>query len=340
MQKNNTTLFLFCPAVFYYNEIMQLIEAVPNVSEGTRESVLQAAAQAIQNVSGVRLLHVDPNADANRTVFTFAGEPQAVCRACLALYKTMITHADMRTHHGAHPRLGLVDVCPLVPVQGITLLQTAAYARDLAQEVAVQFNIPVYLYEANAATPERKNLAFLRQGEYESLPVKLPKLLPDFGPCTYSKSVARTGASVIGARNFLIAFNMSLNTKDVTPAKAIAAVLREKNGGLQAVKAIGWYMENYRCAQVSCNLTNFHITGLAQVFEACQKEASKWNLKVTGSEIIGLVPKEALQQAGKFYAPHLAAEAQLYAATEALLLHKIRPFDLNERILEKLLHCI
>ena len=316
---------------------MQLIEAVPNVSEGKNDSLLRELSLAIRNEAGVRLLHVDPNADANRTVFTFVGEPQAVCRACLALYKTMITHADMRTHHGTHPRLGLVDVCPLVPVKDITLSEVATFAKQLGQQVATQFNIPVYLYEANATTTERKNLAFLRKGEYENLREKLTALPPDFGPKTYSDTIARTGATVIGARNFLIAFNISLNTQDVTPAKAIAAVLREKNGGLKSVKAIGWYMENYRCAQVSFNLTDFHTTGLAAVFEACKKEAAKWNLEVTGSEIIGLVPQEALQQAGQFYAPHLSGEAQLYAATESLLLHKIRPFVLNERILEKLL---
>lgn len=316
---------------------MQLIEAVPNVSEGKNEELLQAAANALRNEAEVKLLHMDPNADANRTVFTLAGKPDAVCRACLALYKIMVTHADMRGHHGPHPRLGLVDVCPLVPIKNITLQETAIYARQLGQQVATLFNIPVYLYEANAQTNERKNLAFLRRGEYENLPEKLKTIPPDFGPLVYSGTVARTGATVIGARNFLIAFNISLNTQDVTPAKAIAAVLREKNGGLKSVKAIGWYMENYRCAQVSFNLTDFHVTGLAQVFEACQKEAAKWNLKVTGTEIIGLVPQEALQQAGQFYAPHLAGEAQLYAATEALLLHKIRPFILNERILEKLL---
>jgi len=314
---------------------MAIIEAVPNISEGRNLRAIGRIVQAIRSSGGARLLHVDANADAHRTVLTLAGEPAAVRRTCLALYRTVFEQIDMRNHGGAHPRLGAVDVCPLVPVQGVTLKQTAREAELLAREVAHHFEIPVYLYEANATTAERKNLAYLRKGEYESLPEKLKALPPDFGPSVFSAQVAKMGASVIGARPFLIAFNISLSTQDVAPAKAIAAQLREKNGGLRAVKAIGWYMPAYGCSQVSFNLTDFHQSNLPHVFEACKRAASVYGLTLTGSEIIGLVPQEALLAAGKFYTPIQTAPAALItAAAEHLLLNKIHPFDPNERILE------
>lgn len=314
---------------------MQLIEAVPNLSAGPSSTALERVLKALARVDGARLLHVDSNQDANRTVLTLAGTPKQVLKSLKILFQTAAREIDMRLHRGAHPRLGAVDVCPLVPLQNITLKQTAAYAQELAQFVGEQLHIPVYLYEENASAPERKNLAFLRACEYESLPKKLKTLPPDFGPCTFTASVAKTGASVIGARNFLIAFNVSLNTAQVQPAKEIAAVLREKNGGLPGVKAIGWYMENYHCAQVSFNIVNYHKTGLARVFEACKNEAQQRGLKVTGSELIGLIPQEALQQAGQFYGPHLTGQAQLQTAVEKMLLNNIRPFILRERIVEE-----
>ena len=314
---------------------MQLIEAVPNLSEGRNTRALARIAEAVRAAGPAKLLHVDANADANRTVFTLAGEPAAVRKACTALYRAALSEIDMRTHRGAHPRLGAVDVCPLVPVRNITLAQTAREAEILARQVAKIFNLPVYLYEANAREAQRKNLAFIRRGEYESLPEKLKILPPDFGPDTFSESVARTGASVIGARNFLIAFNISLSTPNVQAAQSIAAVLREKNGGLPAVKAIGWYMPAYGCAQVSFNLTDFHQSGLHRVFEACRREAAARGLTLTGSELIGLVPQDALTQAGQFYAPHETQTAALIAtAVQKLLLNKIRPFDADGRILE------
>ena len=318
---------------------MAIIEAVPNISEGRNLRALERVEQAVRSAGAAKLLHVDANADANRSVFTLAGEPEPVRRACVALYRSALQEIDMRMHRGAHPRLGAVDVCPLVPVQGITLAETARHAELLAREVAQVFGIPVYCYEANAVSPARRNLAFLRRGEYESLPEKLKTLPPDFGPAAYSEHVARTGASVIGARPFLIAFNISLSTQDVAAAKAIAAVLREKNGGLPAVKAIGWYMPAYGCAQVSFNLTDFHQSNLHHVFEACKRQAAAHGLSLTGSELIGLVPQEALVAAGKFYAPHETENASLIeAAVYHLLLHKIRPFDCNGRILEKQLN--
>lgn len=245
----------------------------------------------------------------------------------------------MRTQQGEHPRLGAVDVCPLVPVKNITLAETALWADQLARKVATELSIPVYLYEANASHVMRKNLAFIRQGEYESLPTKLSLLPPDYGPASYSREVAKTGAGIIGARNFLIAFNISLNTQNVSLAKEMAAALREKNGGLPAVKAIGWLMPAYKSAQVSFNLTDFHTTGLAQVWEACKQQADKHGLILTGSELIGLVPQEALLQAGKFYnSQENFPDALIRLAVEKLGLNKIRPFDLEERILENKLN--
>lgn len=314
---------------------MQIIEAVPNISAAPNSFPLKQLLEKLASFHGARILNIDGNPDANRTVLTFAGTPENILTSLKILFATAACEIDMRSHHGAHPRLGAVDVCPLVPVQNITLKQTAKYAQELAQFVGEQLQIPVYLYEENASSLERKNLAFLRKGEYESLPEKLKTLPPDFGPGKFTTSVAKTGASVIGARNFLIAFNVSLNTQDVQIAKEIAAVLREKNGGLPGVKAIGWYMENYHCAQVSFNIVDYHKTGLAQVFEACKQEAQKRGLDVTAGELIGLLPKESLQQAGQFYAPGLSEDAQLQLAIENMLLNKIRPFILNERILEK-----
>lgn len=321
-----------------YNKGMKLLEAVPNISEGKNANVINQVVDAALRVPGVRVLHVDTNLDANRTVITLAGEPQALVQSVFLLIQTAIRLIDMHTHLGAHPRVGAVDVCPLVPVQEISLQEAAVYAETLARRVGQELQIPVYLYEANARTQARKNLAFIRQGEYESLPQKLRELPPDFGPQNFDQHVAQTGVCVIGARNFLIAFNMSLNTKDVAIAREIAAHLREKNGGLKSVKAIGWYMEHYRCAQVSCNLTDYTQTGLAQVFEACKKLAAARNLQITAGELIGLVPQAALVQAGQFYAPNEKDTATLISvAAEKLLLGKIRPFVAKERILENLL---
>lgn len=314
---------------------MQIMEAVPNISEGRRTDVIMQIAAAAQNASRARVLDIDSNADANRTVITLAGGPADVRKSAFALIQAAARLIDMRLHSGAHPRLGATDVCPFVPVANMTLEEAALHARRLAKETAEKLHIPVYLYEACAAAPERKNLAFIRRGEYESLPRKLKELPPDFGPQEFSENTQKTGATVIGARNFLIAFNVSLNTKDVFPAKQIASVLREKNGGLPAVKAIGWYMPAYQCAQVSFNLTSYKTTGLAQAFEACRREAARHNLTVTGSELIGLLPEEALLAAGRFYAPALTDKtALLETAVNALGLNKIRPFNLKERILE------
>lgn len=314
---------------------MKIMEAVPNISEGRRTDVIENIAERVKNASPARVLHIDSNADANRTVFTLTGDPDDVRQSAFALIQAAAELIDMRFHSGAHPRIGAVDVCPFVPVKNMTLGEAAQQARQLARNAAEKLHLPVYLYEANAQTPERKNLAFIRKGEYESLPQKLKELPPDFGPREFSLSVKKTGATVIGARNFLIAFNVSLNTQDVTAAKQIAAVLREKNGGLPTIKAIGWYMADYQCAQVSFNLTDYKTTGLAQVFEACKQEAARRGLAVTGSELIGLAPEDALLNAGRFYAPGLEEKtALLETAVRKLGLNKIRSFNIQERILE------
>lgn len=314
---------------------MKIMEAVPNISEGRNPDVLKRIAARTRAASPARLLHVDANADANRTVFTLAGSPGDVRQSAFALIQEAAELIDMRVHSGAHPRIGAVDVCPFVPVKNMTIKEAAQEARRLAQDTAEKLNIPVYLYEANARTPERKNLSFIRKGEYENLPQKLKELPPDFGPREFSASVQKTGASVIGARNFLIAFNVSLNTQDVTAARQIASVLRAKNGGLPTLKAIGWYMADYQCAQVSFNLTDYKTTGLAQTFEACKQEAARLGITATGSELIGLAPEDALLNAGRFYAPSTTDKTTLLeTAVRELKLNQIRPFNVKERILE------
>ncbi len=315
---------------------MKLIEAVPNISEAKDKKNLARIVGDVRAALGsARLLHIDSNTDANRTVLTLAGLPTEVAAACFALFQSCKKHIDMRIHHGAHPRLGAVDVCPFIPVKGIRAEDLLLFINGFAQRVAYELDIPVYLYEQSALFPKRTDLAFIRHGEYESLPQKLKNFPPDYGPQAFTESVARTGASVIGVRDFLIAFNVSLNTKEVAVAQEIASALREKNGGLPGVKAIGWYMKEYGCAQVSFNLTNYRKSNLHNVFEACKQLAAAYGLTVTGSELIGLVPQKAILKAGKFYAPNETDEnVLLNIAVQHLLLDKIRPFVPSEKILE------
>ena len=341
MAQNIFLFFLLTQTRFIvYNYSMKIIECVPNISLSANAQKLKRIIEAVRQVPGAALLHTDENPSANRTVLTFAGEPCAVVQAARACIKTALQEIDMRTHRGAHPRLGAVDVCPLVPVQGITLEKTAQLARTLARQAAQENNLPVYLYEAAATAPERKNLADVRRGEYESLPQKLQNFPPDFGPRTWGEHIRQTGACIIGARPVLIAFNINLNTKDPAPAKKIAAAVREKTGRLKAVKAIGWYMENFGCAQVSCNLINYEITGPAQVFEACKQEAQRLGLKATGCEAVGLIPRRALEEAGRFYTQEEALPAQklVELAIQKLNLNDVKPFLPQEQILEEKLH--
>jgi glutamate formiminotransferase / formiminotetrahydrofolate cyclodeaminase len=342
----------------------QLIECVPNFSEGRDPSVIQRISNAISTVEGVQLLHVDAGMAANRTVMTFIGEPNAVVEAAFRVIEKAAELIDMRQQTGEHPRIGATDVCPLVPIANISLSETADYARQLAKRVGKHLHIPTYLYEAAATRPERRNLAVIRAGEYEGLARKMQKSdwQPDFGASIFNP---KTGATVIGARDFLAAYNVNLNTKSVRLANKIAADVREsgriltnENGETQFdehgkplrqaglckfVKAIGWFIEEYNAAQVSMNLTNLNITPLHIAFEACCASAEKYGIKVTGSELIGLLPKFVLLDAGKYF---LAKQGLSTAISEAkviefaiktLGLDELKPFNQRERIIEFLL---
>ncbi len=324
----------------------KLIECVPNFSEGRNITTIRAIAEAVQAVPQVQLLHIDRGEAANRTVFTFAGAPEAVVEAAFQAIQVASECIDMRVQQGEHPRIGATDVCPLIPISGISLTETTAYAQQLAQRVNRALDIPIYLYEAAATSAARRNLARIRKGEYEGLAEKMQQAdwKPDYG----THFNAKTGATVIGARNFLIAYNVNLNTKDVKLAKAIAAAIRESGrkvrvgdawqripGHCKSLKAIGWYIEEYKQAQVSMNLTDFSITGMHTAFEACKKEAIARGVQVTGSELIGLVPLEALLDAGKYYAPTADTEKIFVnAAIEGLGLSDLQLFQANERVIE------
>ncbi|MCH5306497.1 MAG: glutamate formimidoyltransferase [Prevotella sp.] len=306
-------------------EQKQLIECVPNFSEGCRPEVIRQIADAIEGVVNVRLLHIDSGEAANRTVFTFAGEPTAVCEAAFRAVKVAGELIDMRLQTGTHPRIGATDVLPLVPICGITLEECALLARQLAERIARELLIPCYAYEAAAHRPEHRNLADCRRGEYEGLPQRMehPIEQPDYGARPYDEGIARTGCTVVGARNYLVAVNFNLDTKDVSIAKTIAARIREKGGGLPCVKAIGWYIEEYGIAQVSCNLTDFHVTPLPQLYAAVCREAERVGVGVTGTEIIGLVPQAAL--------------GNVEEAIQQMHLDDLCPFVPEKKVIERLL---
>lgn len=326
----------------------QIIECVPNFSEGRDRTIIEKIAAAIQRIEGVKLLHVDMGKAANRTVMTFAGTPQRVVEAAFQAVRCAADLIDMRFHEGEHPRIGAVDVCPLVPVANISLEAVRELAQALGERIGKELELPVFLYEANASAPHRKNLAHIRKGEYEGLETKLDqdKWQPDFGPHDFHPAF---GAMVLGARNYLIAYNVNLNTKSVTLANDIAREIREsgkwviKNrkrihepGRLKSLKAIGWYIREYDCAQVSMNLTNYKITGMHQAYEACREVAATFGVEVTGSELIGLVPLEALLLAGKHYATtsQLTETATVELAIQKLGLTQLKPFDPSTRVLE------
>jgi glutamate formiminotransferase/formiminotetrahydrofolate cyclodeaminase len=334
---------------------MKLIECVPNFSEGRDLAKIEAITAAITAVAGAELLDVDPGADTNRTVVTFIGEPAAVVDAAYRSIALAADLIDMRLHHGAHPRMGATDVCPLVPVEGISMDECAALARTLAERVGTELEIPVYLYE-HAAPGGRRSLAEVRRGEYEGLANRDDR--PDFGPNV--NPIA--GATAIGARQFLIAFNVNLNTTDGKLAHSIAQSIRElgtprrdgagklvKDGAGKTVfdagrfeecKAVGWYLEEYKRAQVSMNLTDYTVTSLHDVFDACREEATQRGLRVTGSELVGLVPRAAILAAGEHYlraqgkTTAVPEEDRIAAAVLSLGLNEISPFDPTERIIE------
>ena len=321
-----------------------IIECVPNFSEGRRPEVISAIAASVQGVEGVSLLHIDQGYAANRTVITFAGSPEAVCEAAFQAAKTAAELIDMRQHHGEHPRIGATDVLPLVPISGISLEACAQLARHLARRMADELGIPCYLYEAAALKPEHRNLAYCRKGEYEALPQKLadPALAPDIMPAAHSKLSA--GASVVGARDFLLAVNFNLNTTSAEAASAIARRVRQSGykgqpGTLRAAKAIGWYIEEYGCAQVSMNLCDLHQTSLHTAFLEVSHQAETLGYKVTGTEIIGLVPLDTILTAGRHFlgTTEASQEELIQTAIRLLRLDELRPFIPEEKIIELVL---
>lgn len=345
----------------------KLIECVPNFSEGRDMAVIKQITDQIESVVGVKLLDVDPGEATNRTVVTFVGEPEAVLDAAFLAVKKASELIDMRKHKGEHPRFGATDVCPLVPVAGITMEETAQLARRLAERIGNELSIPVYCYENAAFLPERRNLANCRAGEYEGLQEKLadPKWKPDFGPAAFN---AKSGATAVGARDFLVAYNVNLNTTSTRRANAIAFDIREKGrplregnqitgkivkddkgeqvyipGSLKACKAIGWYIKEYGIAQISINLTNISITPVHIAFEETCKKAQERGLRVTGSELVGLIPLKAMLDAGKYFlhkqqrSVGISEEEIIKIAVKSLGLDDLKPFNPEEKIIEYIL---
>ena len=348
----------------------QIIECVPNISEGRDIKKIETIANVVKTVPGVTLLDVDPGKATNRTVITFVGEPERVIEAAFLLIKKAQELIDMRKHSGEHPRFGATDVCPLVPISGITLDETAEYAHKLGKRVGEELGIPGYFYENAAKEPKRVNLASCRSGEYEGLKEKLSSTdwAPDFGPAEYNESVAKSGATAISARDFLIAYNVNLNTTSTRRANAIAFDIREAGrvkregnpitgkkvldengepvrvpGKLKAVKGIGWYIEEYGIAQISYNLTNISITSMHEAYYKTTLAATERGLRVTGSELVGLIPLKAMLEAGDFYLRKqqrslgISEEEKIKIAIKSLGLDDLKPFNPREKIIEYLM---
>lgn len=279
---------------------MAIIESIPNVSEGRRAEVIQKLTEAIRQTEGVRLLDYSSDTSHNRSVFTLVGDAPALKEAVLSLFEAAVAHVDLRTHQGEHPRLGAVDVVPFVPIEGASMADCVALAKDVAATVAERFALPVYLYEEASQNPARKNLEDVRRGEFEGLATKMamPGWTPDFGPAVPHESA---GASVIGARMPLIAYNINLNTNRVDVAKKIATAIRHSSGGLRHIKAMGVLLEDRNIAQVSMNLTNYQKTPIFRVFEMVKREAERYGVSILESEIVGLVPSAALLGAAEYY---------------------------------------
>lgn len=346
----------------------RLIECVPNFSEGRDPEKIKAITDAISEVKGIKLLNVDPGEATNRTVVTFVGTPEDVVEAAFQGIKKAAEVIDMRGHHGAHPRMGATDVCPLIPVAGMTLEECASLSRELAKRVSEELGIPTYCYEAAAFTPERKNLAVCRAGEYEALPQKMgTEKGPDFGNRPFDEDVAKTGATTIGARDFLIAVNYNLNTTSTRRANAIAFDVREKGrpvreggkvtgkplkdengkpimqpGTLKGTKAIGWFIDEYGIAQVSMNITDIATTPLHVAFDEVCRAAAARGVRVTGTEIVGLVPKSTLIDAGKYFLAKQQRSAGIpdseiiRIAIKSMGLDELKPFDPKEKVIEYL----
>ena len=329
---------------------MALVECVPNISEGRDGAKIAAVVDAVRAVKGAAVLHVDSGYDANRTVITFAAAPEAALEAGFALIERASEVIDMREQKGAHPRIGATDVFPFVPLEGATMSQCVDLANELGRLVAEELGIPVFLYEAAASQRERRDLSRIRGGEYEGLESKLtdPAWKPDFGSAKFN---ARSGATVIGARQFLLAYNVNLDTLDLALAREIAARIREKpestfasrTHALKDCKAIGWLMPKYSCAQVSMNLTNFPVTGMFAAFNACAEIAREYGCALRGSELVGLVPRAALLAAGREIAAAdrtrqpLSESAMIELACCYLGLSQFNAFKPQERIIEEVL---
>ncbi len=342
--------------------MQKIVECVPNFSEGRDLAVIEQITSAIKEVEGVTLLDVDPGADTNRTVVTFVGEPDAVVEGAFQAIKRASELIDMTKHSGAHARMGATDVCPFIPVSGLTMEECAELSRTLGQRVGEELGIPVYLYEHSATTPERQNLAVIRAGEYEGLEAKLqdPHWKPDFGPAEFN---ARSGATVMGARKFLIAYNVNLNTRDQKKATDIALEIREagrnardpktrkfirdengvpikRPGTLKAVKAVGWYIDEYKMAQISMNLVDLEVTPFHIAFDEVVTEATKRGLRVSGSELVGLIPLNAMLDAGRYFlkkqnSSTAVSQAEIIRiAIQSMGLNEISPFIPQERIIE------
>ena len=348
----------------------QLIECVPNISEGRDMNVINQVTAEIEKVEGVKLLDVDPGATTNRTVITFVGEPEPVCEAAYRVVKRAAELIDMRQHHGAHPRQGATDVCPLIPVAGITMDEVVEYAHKLGRRLGEELDIPIYCYESAAYKPERKNLAYCRKGEYESLQSRLgsEEWKPDFGPNEWNDHVAQTGATQVGARDFLIAINYNLNTTSTRRANAIAFDVREKGrpqreggkpagkpmkdadgntimipGTLKGTKAIGWYIEDYGIAQVSMNITSINVAPVHKCFDEVCRCAANRGVRVTGCEIVGLIPKKVLIDAGRHYLAKqqrslgVSEDELMKIAIKSMGLDDLKPFDPKEKVIEFLI---
>jgi len=347
--------------------MQQLIECVPNFSEGLDLSIIKQITDQVESIEGVRLLNVDPGKATNRTVVTFVGNPQAVIDAAFFAIKKAGELIDMSKHKGEHPRMGATDVCPLIPIANISMEETAKWAQKLGERVGKELQIPIYLYEAAQANKERNNLSVIRAGEYEGFfkKIKLPEWKPDFGPAEFD---AKRGATVIGARDFLVAYNVNLNTTSTRRANSIAFDVREAGrvkregdsingkivtdangnpvsipGSLKSVKAIGWFIEEYGVAQISMNLTNINITPLHMAFDEVCKKATERGIRVTGSELVGLVPLKSLLDAGKYFlqkqqrSTGVSEKELIKIAIKTMGLDELGPFKPEERIIEYLL---
>lgn len=327
--------------------MQRIIECVPNFSEGRDANIINQIKGAVEGVPNVKLLHVDPDGDYNRTVITFAGRPEGVRDAAFKAIAKAAELIDMSRQKGEHPRIGATDVCPFVPISNVTMDDCIALANELGEEVGNRLGIPVYLYAEAARTPERKGLAKIRKGEYEGLKEKLgmEDWKPDYGPSIFNETVKRTGATVIGARNFLIAYNVNLDTMDVSIANRIAGIIRESGskgipGKLKCVKAIGVELRKYDITQVSTNLTNFNVTPIHVAYNTVKEQASLLGAKATGSEIVGLVPKDALIDAGRFYLndpPQAGEEELIRSAIANLGLSQLAEFIPDKKIIEFLI---